>query len=140
MKKTFKTLMVVGIISIAFSLVFSTVVLAGGRYTPVTGVPDNTYYHGETGLITNNIGQGNVEPKTIMANLLNIILGFLGILAVIIILLGGFKWMTAAGNEDKVAEAKRLIAAGIIGLIIIIAAFSIAAFVINQLWNVTAGN
>ena len=65
--------------------------------------------------------------------MINIILGFLGIVAVVIILLGGFKWMTAGGNEDKVGEARKLITAGIIGLIIILASFAIASFVLTQL-------
>ncbi|MFH0956085.1 MAG: hypothetical protein V1801_02650, partial [Candidatus Falkowbacteria bacterium] len=72
-------------------------------------------------------------PRAIAAQVINIILGFLGIVAVIIILLGGFKWMTAGGNEDKVGEAKKLITAGIIGLVIILAAFAIATFVLTQL-------
>ena len=84
-------------------------------------------------------GLGERDPRDIAASVINIILGFLGIVAVIIILLGGFKWMTAGGNEDKVGEAKKLITAGIIGLIIIIAAFAIATFVLNSLINATTG-
>ena len=83
-------------------------------------------------------GLGNKDPRDIAANVIKVILGFLGIVAVVIILLGGFKWMTAAGNEDKVGEAKKLITAGIIGLVIILAAFGIATFVINNLLNATS--
>ena len=82
-------------------------------------------------------GLGARDPRDIAASVIQIILGFLGIVAVIIILLGGFKWMTAGGNEDKVGEAKKLIMAGIIGLIIIIAAFAIATFVLNSLLQAT---
>jgi hypothetical protein len=78
-------------------------------------------------------GLGDRDPRDIAASVIRIILGFLGIVAVIIILLGGFKWMTAGGNEDKVGEAKKLITAGIIGLVIIIAAFAIATFVLDNL-------
>ena len=69
---------------------------------------------------------------------IRIALGFLGIIAVIIILLGGFKWMTAGGNEDKVGEAKKLITAGVIGLVIIISAFAIATFVLDSLITATS--
>jgi len=68
---------------------------------------------------------------------INVIMGFLGIVAVIIILIGGFKWMTASGSEDKVTEARKLIVAGIIGLVIILAAFAITKFVLNQLLGAT---
>ncbi len=78
-------------------------------------------------------GLAERDPRDIAASVIRIILGFLGIIAVIIILLGGFKWMTAGGNEDKVGEAKKLITAGIIGLVIILAAFGIATFVLSSL-------
>ncbi len=83
------------------------------------------------------IALGEEDPRTIAANVINVILGFLGIIAVIIILLGGFKWMTAGGNQDKVDEAKKLIMAGIVGLIIILAAFGIATFVLKALSTAT---
>lgn len=82
-------------------------------------------------------GLGDTDPREIAANLVQVILGFLGILAVIIILIGGFKWMTAAGNEDQVAEARKIIIAGIIGLVIILAAWGIANFVLTNLIDIT---
>ncbi len=85
------------------------------------------------------LGLGNKDPRAIAAQIINVILGFLGIIAVVIILLGGFKWMTAGGNEDKTGEAKKLIVAGVIGLLIIIASFAIASFVLKQLINATNG-
>ncbi len=73
--------------------------------------------------------------------IINVLLGLLGIIAVVIILVGGFKWMTAGGNEDKVGEARKMIFAGIIGLAIILSAFAIAKFVIAQLASATeSGN
>lgn len=78
------------------------------------------------------IGQ-TAELKGTIAKIINIILGFLGIIAVIIILAGGFKWMTAGGNEDKVGEARKMIVQGVIGLVIVFAAWAIASFVVTQL-------
>jgi len=82
---------------------------------------------------------GNVDLRTTVANTIRVIIGFLGIIAVVIILIGGFKWMTAGGNEDKVGEAKKLLVAGLIGLVIILMAYAIAAFVLSQLVKATAG-
>lgn len=84
-----------------------------------------------------NTGLGNNDPRSIAANIINIILGFLGILAVVLILFGGFKWMTAAGNEDKVAEAKKLLVAGVVGMIIILSAYALAAFVLDAVFRST---
>ena len=48
-----------------------------------------------------------------------------------------FKWMTAGGNEEKASEARKLIISGVIGLVIILAAFGIATFVLNSLTTAT---
>jgi hypothetical protein len=79
-----------------------------------------------------NIGLADRDPREAAIDLIKLIMTFLGIIAVVIILLGGFKWMTAAGNEDKVGEAKKLIGAGVIGLVIILSAFLIVNFVVNN--------
>ncbi|HRH21958.1 MAG TPA: hypothetical protein PLJ58_02035 [bacterium] len=86
------------------------------------------------------IGLGNRDPRKIAASVIRVILGFLGVIAVCLILFGGFKWMTAAGDDGKVDEAKDLIKAGVVGLLIILAAFSISVFVLNALIGVTTGN
>lgn len=90
-----------------------------------------------------NNGLGNTlatgDPRAIIGRVINVALGFLGVIAVGIILLGGFKWMTAAGNEEKAAEARKLLGAGVIGLIIILASWGIATFVINSLNTAVQG-
>ena len=94
-----------------------------------TGLSYGTF----TGLGTNDIREG-------VMNVVNVLLGFLGIIAIIIILWGGFRWMTAGGNEEKVGEAKKIISAGIIGLVIIFTAYAIATFVISQLITATGAS
>lgn len=66
-------------------------------------------------------------------------LGLLGVVFIILIILGGFKWMTAQGNEQQVEEAKNYIKRAIIGIIIITAAYAITHFVFNVLEGVTEG-
>jgi len=88
--------------------------------------------------VQNATGLGNKDPREIAASVIRVVLGFLGIIAVLIILYAGFLWMTAAGNDDKIATAKGMMSAGVIGLVIILAAFGIATFVMNALVNATA--
>lgn len=83
------------------------------------------------------VNLGNRDLKATIASIINLILSFLGVLAVLIILLGGFKWMTSQGSSDKVDEAKKLIGEGVVGLVIIFAAYAIASFVLNQLYTAT---
>jgi len=82
-------------------------------------------------------GLGNQDPRTIAASVINIILGFLGIIAVVLIIAGGFMWMTAAGNDEKIGTARKIMTAGVIGLVIVLAAFGIARFVVNALTSAT---
>ncbi|MFA6304624.1 MAG: pilin [Patescibacteria group bacterium] len=82
-------------------------------------------------------GLGTRDLKETIIAVLNVLLGFLGIIAVIIILLGGFKWMTAGGEDEKIGEAKKLISAGIVGLIVILAAYAIAKYVVDTISSVT---
>ncbi|MBU1202587.1 pilin [Patescibacteria group bacterium] len=84
-----------------------------------------------------NIALGSKPLRDTIGGVVNIVLGFLGILATLIILLGGFKWMTSQGNTEKVDEAKKLIGAGIVGLVIILTAYAISRFVLQSLYNET---
>jgi len=84
-----------------------------------------------------NVNLGSQDPRTIAAAVIQVMLGFLGIISIVIILLGGFKWMTAGGNEDQVGEAKKIIGAGVIGLIIILASYGLANFVIEAIVGAT---
>ncbi len=81
---------------------------------------------------------GNQDLRVTMAKIINVALSLLGIVAVVIILIGGFKWMTAGGEQEKVEEAKKLIYAGIIGMAIILAAFAIARFTLSSLSTATS--
>ncbi len=94
----------------------------------------NNYGLGEISQIA--VGK-NDDIKDTIANIINIALGFLGILAVIFIMLAGFKWMTAGGNEETVKEARQTILQAAIGLGIVFLAWVITNFVIEQLRSVT---
>ncbi|MFA5129204.1 MAG: hypothetical protein WC445_04625 [Patescibacteria group bacterium] len=84
-----------------------------------------------------NIGLQASDPRAVAARIINVALGFLGIIAVVIVLYGGFMWMTAAGNEERISKAKQILTAGIIGLVIIVMAWAIASYVVRTLMNVT---
>ena len=79
------------------------------------------------------------DPRTTVARLITTAMILLGTIAVAIVLAAGFKWMTAGGNEDKIDDAKKLMTSGVVGLIIILSAWGIATFIINQLQSATGG-
>lgn len=85
------------------------------------------------------IGLGQTDLRETVVNITQASLGFLGIIAVIIILWGGFQWMTAGGDEKKIGSAKSTIIRGIVGLIIILLAYAIAQFVIGLVLEQSGG-
>lgn len=76
---------------------------------------------------------------SLIGGVINVVLGFLGILLFALFIYAGFLWMTAGGNTEQVQKAKGLITNAIIGLIITASAFAISDFVIGQLGAVTSG-
>ena len=80
------------------------------------------------------------DLKTIVAQIINYVLSLLGIIFTIIVIIGGFKYMNAAGDEGEVKKALGQIKTGIIGLIIILSAYSITFFVIKKVIGATTGS
>src|SRR3989338_1947212 len=133
LKKVVVLAMVLMVMTPVFAFSFSLPALADDTINTTNLDP----WGGKETNIGDELGLGNRDPREIAASVIRVILGFLGIIAVIIILLGGFKWMTAGGNEDKVGEAKKLIGAGVVGLVIILAAYAIATYVISTISEAT---
>lgn len=65
----------------------------------------------------------------VIANIINILLMLLGLIFLVLLLYGGFTWMTAMGNEEKVKKAKQTITSAAIGLLIILVSYGIVSFV-----------
>ena len=84
------------------------------------------------------VGLGSQDIRTTIVNLIRVALGILGVIVLIIIIAGGFRWMTAGGNDDAIAQAKKIISAGIVGLIIIIVAYALTTWIFNSILEATA--
>ncbi len=79
------------------------------------------------------------HPAVIAKNIIYVIDGILGILMVILLTYGGFIWMTAAGDSKKTDKAKDLMQQSIVGLIIIIATWALAWFIIEKIGEAVFG-
>ena len=78
------------------------------------------------------VGDGKNSLASDVVGILNAVIGALGILAVVVIILGGVQYMTSSGDAGKVKKAKDTILYGVIGLIIVALAFAIVNFVIGS--------
>ncbi|MCC6563406.1 hypothetical protein IT087_00770 [Candidatus Uhrbacteria bacterium] len=74
----------------------------------------------------------------VIGRVINVLLGFLGIVLLCLFLYAGFVWMTAGGDEDRVKTAKRLILNAVIGYFIIGGAYTLTSYVLANLAAVTA--
>ncbi len=83
--------------------------------------------------IRDTAGMSNTSLPSVVGNVIKVILGLTGTIALIFIIWGGIKWMVSKGDSSKIADARKLMVAGVIGLAIIAAAYAISDFVIKQI-------
>lgn len=81
-------------------------------------------------------GDAGAFLSTRLGSIIGTLLSFLGVIFMALVLYGGILWMTARGNESQVDKAKELLVNAIIGLIIVLAAYAITAFVGGALTDV----
>jgi len=73
--------------------------------------------------------------EDIISTIIYAVLGLLGVIFLSLILYGGFTWMTADGNEERVKKANKIVMGALLGLIITIAAYAISYFFLNYFWK-----
>ena len=77
-----------------------------------------------------------VGLEELIANIINVLLAALGIVFLVLVVYAGFLYLTSQGDPEKAKKAIKLLTQAVIGLVIIIAAYAIAAFVIGKLATV----
>ena len=89
----------------------------------------------QTGMddIRAKFGTQDTDARIVAASFVKIFLGFLGIVFVILLIFAGFKYMTARDNAEEVKKALTTIRYAIIGIVLILVAWSIAVYVTDTL-------
>ena len=70
--------------------------------------------------------------QEILANIINIFSLVVGVVAVIMIIFGGFKYITSGGNQESIKSAKQTLVYALVGLIIVALAQAIVRFVLHK--------
>lgn len=132
MKKLFTILTFIFII---FFFVSSSAMAVGPLQKPedVTGADTMGKFAESAGFYKGEDSQNGALLGTIIAKVITGFLALLGMIFIILMIYAGFNWMTAGGDEQKVTQAKETIQKAIIGLVIIISAYAITAFVFKAL-------
>lgn len=75
------------------------------------------------------------KVNTLLTEIINVFSVIVGIVAVIMIIVGGFRYITSGGSSDKVTSAKNTLLYAIIGLVIVALSQIVVKFVLNKTVN-----
>ena len=76
---------------------------------------------------------GITDIKILIRNIINIILGVAGLVSVLFVIIGGFRYITSAGNEEQAEAGKKTLQNAIIGIIIVVLSFVIVSVISSAL-------
>lgn len=99
--------------------------IGNGIATGASGVTGGTVNCSTTG-----VGDGDIA--NLAKNLVNTFSVIVGVVAVIMIIVGGFRYITSGGDSGRVGNAKNSLIYAIVGLIIVALAQLIVHFVLGQ--------
>ncbi len=86
-----------------------------------------------------NITGGGTDLRQTIVGFIKYALGFLGLIAVIMIMYGGFTYVISGGDDEKTGDAKKMIMYALIGLVIIMLAFVLVNGVLGAMTSGTGG-
>ncbi len=81
---------------------------------------------------TGGVSGGTTKVNTLITDIVNIFSAVVGIVSVIMIIFGGFKYITSGGDTGNVSSAKNTIVYAVIGLVVVAMAQFIVQFVLNK--------
>lgn len=119
---------------IAVSLIVLTVVIAGMLF--VKQVRAYTFGSGKYSVTIQNpggFGEGGPGINTAIGTVFNVVITISEIAFVLLFLIGGIMYLTSMGDEEASKKAKKLLVDAVIGLVIVLAAWAIGTWILNQL-------
>ena len=87
--------------------------------------------------IGTTFGLGTADLEQSAIEIVQWLLSVLALVSVVMIIVGGFRWMFSSGNEERIDSAKKTISSAIIGLIIVLLSWAIITFVVSAVTNST---
>jgi len=119
-----------------------TTIFAFSFFTPILASPGGSYnFKTQSGLnaTANAAGyKGSLQTESLefrISSIITAVLSIIGILFLILLIYGGYIWMMAGGNEEEVKRATQILTEAVIGLIVVLSAYSISWFLLNYFWK-----
>jgi cbb3-type cytochrome oxidase subunit 3 len=117
----------------AAAIVFAVVFFFGAHFNFAVAADAGALIEENTAAVGEAAGLPATDPILIVARIIRAFIGFLGVVALILVIYGGYLYMTSAGEKEKAEKARKLIVNAFIGLAIILSAFAIVSFIISRL-------
>lgn len=142
--KTLITNAVIGIVIVAAAYAISIFIVSQLNKAFTTFLQPETVYAqsidplGDLNTAADAAGFGTVPentPSSVIARLINVILGLVGILFLVILVYGGTLYLTSGGDKDKIEKAKKMLLSAIVGTVIIVISYALTTFIFGQLAN-----
>ena len=76
--------------------------------------------------------KGDTDANPLIVSVVNLLLYIVGIVAVIMIIVGGMKYLTSSGDSGKVTSAKNTVVYAVVGLLVAIFSWVIVNFIVKQ--------
>ena len=83
------------------------------------------------------LGSFGTNAPQFIGRFVGALISLLGMVFVVLLVYGGFTWMTAQGSEEKIKKAKGIISSAVIGLVVVFASYAIAQAVIGAISSAT---
>jgi len=117
-----------------FATIFSLIILVSAvTSVAADGLINTDTARNFTDQVKTTAGFSSLSVGDVVATIIKAALSLLAIIFIVLIILAGYRWMTASGNEEKIKKAQETLTTAIIGLIIVLAAYGITYFVFKYL-------
>lgn len=77
---------------------------------------------------TAGIARTPQSPEMAVTQIVQWVLSFVGVIFLVLMIWGGFKWMTAAGNKENISQAEKIVVSAVVGLIIVLSAYMLTTY------------
>ncbi|MBQ3309964.1 hypothetical protein IJG73_00780 [Candidatus Saccharibacteria bacterium] len=117
----------------AIAVMLATLAMPTGAVSAAVACPSGSVRTSAPTAVECNVEETDRDVWDISQTIINVIIAVLGIVAVIVIVLGGVNFVMSQGDPAKTKKAKDTILYGIIGLVVALLAYAIVNFVLASL-------
>ncbi len=104
-------------------------------YTQNAFAAGNGLTNVQSGVTTTETAAGGLSMQTVISTVIGTMLFVVGLLAVVMLIYGGIRYVTSHGDKAQVTAAKETIMYAVVGLVVAIAAFAVVQWITNDVFK-----